>query len=265
MTAAPDPVKLEALALEAATAAGDLLLERFNAPPTGVERKSSSTDMVSDADRDAERLIRDILLRARPGDAILGEEQGEQAGGSGLLWVVDPLDGTTNYLYREPIWAVSIACEDADGALAGVVLHPCMGETFTAMRGGGARLNGRPTAVSGEADLSRSLIGTGFSYARHVREEQARSLVDILPRVRDVRRAGSAAIDLAWVACGRLDGYYELGTHRWDRAAGELIVREAGGVVTPLEPVGDSGDGVLAAGPALHSALNDLVGAALLH
>ncbi|HET7379964.1 MAG TPA: inositol monophosphatase family protein, partial [Gaiellales bacterium] len=221
MIPSPDPDQLEALALEAATAAGDLLLERFSGPPTGVERKSSSTDMVSDADRDAERLIRDILLHARPGDAILGEEGGEQAGGSGLLWVVDPLDGTTNYLYREPIWAVSIACEDADGALAGVVLHPCMGEAFAAVRGGGARRNGRPIRVSDQAELSRSLIGTGFSYAPQVREEQARSLVEILPRVRDVRRAGSAAIDLAWVACGQLDGYYELGTHRWDRAAGE--------------------------------------------
>src|SRR5436305_3487601 len=212
----PARARVAALAVEAATAAGRLLLERFDAPATGVERKSSATDMVSDADRDAERLIRDHLGRARPHDAILGEEQGEQAGGTGLLWIVDPLDGTTNYLYGEPIWAVSIACEDDRGALAGVVLHPCLSETFVAWRGGGARRNGEQIAVSGESDLSRSLIATGFSYAPHVREQQARELIEILPRVRDLRRAGPAAIDLAWVACGRVDGYYELGTHRWD-------------------------------------------------
>jgi myo-inositol-1(or 4)-monophosphatase len=114
-------------------------------------------------------------------------------------------------------------------------------------------------------DLSRSLIGTGFSYSATVRAGQARALSQILPRVRDVRRGGSAAIDLAWVACGRLDGYYELGTRRWDRAAGELLVSEAGGVVSPLAPVGDSGDGALAAGPALHAGLSDLVASALLH
>ena len=261
----PDADRLAEIALEAAAAAGALLLERFVEPATGVERKSSQTDMVSDADRDAERLIRELLGRARPGDAILGEEQGVQAGGTGLVWVVDPLDGTTNYLYRHPIWAVSVACEDAAGAVAGVVHQPCTGETFVATRGGGARMNGRPIAVSGQDDLSRSLIATGFAYTPHVREAQARTLVEILPRVRDVRRAGSAAIDLAWVACGRLDGYWELGTRHWDRAAGELLVREAGGVVRHLEAVGDSGDGVLAAGPALHAALNGLVTGALLH
>ena len=196
--------------MAAAVAAGDLLLERFRRPATGVERKSSSTDMVSDADRDAEALIRSLIGERRPGDAVLGEEGGRAAGAGDLLWVVDPLDGTTNYLYRQPVWAVSVACEDAEGGVAGVVHHPCLGETFTAVRGGGAFCNGAPIAVSACGDLSRSLIGTGFSYSAEVRAGQARALNDILPRVRDVRRAGSAAIDLAWVACGRLDGYYEL-------------------------------------------------------
>src|SRR6476661_2648940 len=251
MPAAHDHQELLEVAVAAAVAAGDLLLERFRRPATGVERKSSSTDMVSDADRDAEALIRSLIGERRPGDAV--------------LWVVDPLDGTTNYLYRQPVWAVSVACEDAEGGVAGVVHHPCLAETFTAVRGGGAFCNGAPIAVSASDDLSRSLIGTGFSYSAEVRAGQARALNDILPRVRDVRRAGSAAIDLAWVACGRLDGYYERGTRRWDRAAGVLLVSEAGGVVSPLTPVGDSGDGALAAGPALHADLAALVASALLH
>jgi len=265
MPAARDHQALLEVAVAAAVAAGDLLLERFRRPATGVKRKSSSTDMVSDADRDAEALIRSLIGERRPGDAVLGEEGGRAAGAGDLLWVVDPLDGTTNYLYRQPLWAVSVACEDADGGVVGVVHHPCLGETFTAVRGGGAFCNGAPIAVSTCGDLSRSLIGTGFSYSAEVRAGQARTLNDILPRVRDVRRAGSAAIDLAWVACGRLDGYYELGTRHWDRAAGVLLVSEAGGVVSPLTPVGDSGDGALAAGPALHADLAALVAPALLH
>src|SRR6476469_100664 len=252
MPAARDHQALLEVAVAAAVAAGDLLLERFRRPATGVERKSSSTDMVSDADRDAEALIRSLIGGRRPG-------------AGDLLWVVDPLDGTTNYLYRQPVWAVSVACADAEGGVVGVVHHPCLGETFTAVRGGGAFCNGAPIAVSACDDLSRSLIGTGFAYSAEVRAGQARALTQILPRVRDVRRAGSAAIDLAWVACGRLDGYYELGTRRWDRAAGVLLVSEAGGVVSPLTPVGESGDGVLAAGPALHADLAALVAPALLH
>src|SRR6478609_7550063 len=261
----PEPDQLLEVAVEAAGSAGRLLLERFNRPATGVERKSSSTDMVSDADRDAEAAIRSIISQRRPDDAILGEESGVVGGATGLRWVVDPLDGTTNYLYGQPVWSVSIACEDAAGAVAAIVLDPCSDEAFTAVRGGGARLNDRPIAVSDAAELQRSLIGTGFSYVPAVREGQARSLIEILPRVRDVRRAGSAAIDLAWVACGRLDGYYELGSRHWDRAAGVLLVAEAGGVVSPLTPVRDSGDGVLAAGPALHADLAALVAPALLH
>jgi myo-inositol-1(or 4)-monophosphatase len=261
----PDDGALLALADEAARAAGRLLLERFGQPPTGVDRKSSSTDMVSDADREAEQLIRHLLRRERPGDSILGEERGATTGAGGLLWVVDPLDGTTNYLYRHPTWSVSIACEDGDGARVGVVHHPVLGETFTATRGGGALLDAAPIRVSDASDLSRSLIGTGFGYRAEVRAEQARALVEILPAVRDVRRAGSAAIDLCWVACGRLDGYYELGVQRWDTAAGVLIAREAGAVASALEPVGAAGSGVLVAGPGIHDALTGLVRAALLH
>ncbi len=254
--------ELLALATDAARAAGELLLERFRRPATGVERKSSTTDMVSDADRDAERLIRSMIRRARPGDGLLGEEGDDVPGQSGLVWVVDPLDGTTNFLYGLPIWSVSIACEDSSGGVAGVVFDPCRDELFAARRGGGATLDGRPLRTSDCVDLSRALIGTGFAYAPAARGRQARVLAELLSQVRDIRRAGSAAIDLAWVACGRLDGYYEVGTRRWDRAAGVLLVSEAGGVVTPLDEFGEGDEGALAAGSGLHPALSELVEAA---
>ncbi len=254
---------LLALAQRSARAAGALLLDRFQRPATGVDRKSSETDMVSDADRDAEALIRRMILEQRPGDGLLGEEGADVAGDSGLQWVVDPLDGTTNYLYGLPIWSVSVACEDADGGLVGVVFDPCRGELFAAERGRGATLNGRPIVVSQQDDLSRALIGTGFAYRAPTRARQARMLVEVLPHVRDIRRGGSAALDLAWVACGRLDGYFELGTHHWDRAAGVVLVAEAGGVVSMLEPLDDGGEGALAAGATLHGGLADLVAAAM--
>jgi myo-inositol-1(or 4)-monophosphatase len=254
--------ELLALAVDVARAAGALLLDRFQRPATGVERKSSATDMVSDADRDAERLIRGLIAAARPRDGLLGEEGGDVAGESGLLWVVDPLDGTTNYLYGLPIWSVSIACEDASGGVVGVVFDPCRDELFAAERGRGATLNGRPVKPSQGDDLSRALIGTGFSYEPEMRRRQARVLAELLPQVRDIRRGGSAAIDLAWVACGRLDGYYELGTRHWDRAAGMLLVSEAGGVVTLLDRPDEGGEGALVAGRALHPGLELLVEAA---
>jgi myo-inositol-1(or 4)-monophosphatase len=254
--------ELLALAVDVARAAGALLLDRFQRPATGVERKSSATDMVSDADRDAERLIRAMITAVRPRDGLLGEEGADIAGESGLLWVVDPLDGTTNYLYGLPIWSVSIACEDASGGVVGVVFDPCRDELFAAERGRGATLNGRPVKASQGDDLSRALIGTGFSYEPEMRGHQARVLAELLSQVRDIRRGGSAAIDLAWVACGRLDGYYELGTRHWDRAAGMLLVSEAGGVVTPLDRGDEGGEGALAAGRALHPGLARLVEAA---
>jgi fructose-1,6-bisphosphatase/inositol monophosphatase family enzyme len=150
--------------------------------------------------------------------------------------VIDPLDGTTNYLYRYPAWAVSVALEDASGeALVGVVHDPLADETFSGSRGRGALVNGEPIRVRDAAELSRALVATGFGYDPEVRRGQAAVLLRVLPRVRDVRRAGAAALDLCHVAAGRLDGYYERGINHWDYAAGALIVREAGGVVLPLE------------------------------
>jgi myo-inositol-1(or 4)-monophosphatase len=212
--------------------------------------------MVSDADRDAEALITEILVGARPHDGMLGEEGSQAAGSSGRRWVVDPLDGTTNYLYRLPGWVVSIALDDGQGGAVGVVHDPVRAETFTAVRGAGARLNGDAIAVSGAEQLGSALIGTGFGYDSERRLLQAQTLLRVLPSVRDVRRAGAAALDLCMVACGRLDGYYERGLQAWDWAAGSLIAREAGATVRPLagEPFG-----LLAAAPAIADDLAALV------
>jgi myo-inositol-1(or 4)-monophosphatase len=255
----PPPLELVEIAVEAAHAAGELLLARFRTPVAGVGSKSSATDMVSEADRSSEALIREWLRAARSDDAIIGEEHGTVEGTSGLRWVVDPLDGTTNFLFGIPQWCVSIACEDASGGIAVVVHDPIRDETFTAARGGGAFLGERRLHVSVKSDLADALVATGFSYLAEERAVAAERLVRVLPRVRDVRRAGSAALDLAWTAAARFDAYYEVPTHHWDRAAGEVLVREAGGVTSELDPIGPSGSGLVAAGPALHDALRALV------
>jgi myo-inositol-1(or 4)-monophosphatase len=191
--------------------------------------------MVSDADRDAEALVADMLRCERPDDGLLGEEDAIREGTSGRRWVIDPLDGTTNYLYRFPAWAVSVAVEDADGGVAGVVLDPVRGELFAAERGRGFSVDGAAARVRAPVALESSLIATGFSYERERRAAQARVLTEVLPRVRDVRRAGAAALDLAMVAAGRVDGYFERGLQPWDWAAGRLAVAEAGGTVVELE------------------------------
>lgn len=212
--------------------------------------------MVSDADRDAEALIRELLDRERPDDGLLAEEGSHAEAASGRRWVVDPLDGTTNYLYRFPAWVVSVALEDGDGTAVGVVHDPLHGETFTAVRGEGARLDGASIAVSGAETLATALIATGFSYDSDRRAIEAEVLQEVLPRARDVRRAGAAALDLCMVACGRVDGYYERGLNPWDWAAGALIASEAGATVRDLpgEPAG-----LLAATPAIAEELAGLV------
>jgi myo-inositol-1(or 4)-monophosphatase len=224
--------------------AGEVLLARFGGPVGHVERKSSATDLVSDADREAEGVIASLLRNERPDDALLGEEGAEASGGSGRRWLVDPLDGTTNYLYGVPQWCVSVALEGE----VGVVHDPIREETFRALKGGGCELNGRPASVRPHDRLETALIATGFAYDPSLRAAQADLLRRVLSRVRDVRRAGSAALDLAWLAAGRLDGYYERGLKPWDWAAGRLLVAEAGGLLADMsgEPAG-----LVAAGPAL--------------
>ena len=254
---------LLSLAVTAARAAGALLRERFHAPRTEVESKSTTTDMVTDADRAAEAMITEGIRSERPDDALLREETGEVPGTSGFRWVVDPLDGTTNFLFGIPHWAVSIACEDADGAVAGVVYDPLRDELFTATRGGGALLNGTPIAVSGGTDLGRALIGTGFSYLPEERAAASALLPTILPRVRDIRRAGAAALDIVWVGAGRLDGFYESGLAPWDRAAGALIAREAGARIDVMPALGPNGEGLVVATPGIFEPLRDLIDRAL--
>jgi myo-inositol-1(or 4)-monophosphatase len=210
---------------------------------------------VSEADHAAEKLIRDRLAAARPDDGVLGEEGGDRAGTSGVHWIVDPLDGTVNFLFGVPQWAVSVACEDAGGTLVGVVYDPLRDELFAAERDGIPTLNGAPISASTREDMAMSLVGTGFGYDAEVRRAQAAVVARLLPDVRDIRRLGSAAIDLAWTACGRLDAYYEHGLNPWDLAAGRLICERAGLTIGSLKPVGPSAPGVLVAPAALAAAL----------
>ena len=173
--------------------------------------------------------------------------------------MIDPLDGTINFLFGVPVFGISVACEDADGPLVGVVLDPLRNECFSATRSGPAELNGSPIAASQRADLATALVATGFGYDARVRAGQASVLASVLPRVRDIRRAGAAAIDLSWCACGRYDAYYERGLKRWDYAAGGLIAARAGLAVHRLEAVGELPDGLLAAPAALADELLALV------
>jgi myo-inositol-1(or 4)-monophosphatase len=245
----------EAIAREA----GHQLREAFAGPLVNVTAKSSPTDLVSEADHAAERLIRERLASARPGDGFLGEEGGDEVGTTGLRWVVDPLDGTINFLFRIPQWAVSIACEDASGTLAGVIYDPMRDELWSAERGGAALLDGRPISASTRTDLATSLIATGFGYDAEIRRYQAEVVARLLPSVRDIRRLGSAALDLAWTAVGRYDAYFERGLNHWDLAAGELLCTRAGLVVRELEARPPAGTGVLVAPDALVDPLETFV------
>ncbi len=253
---------LLAIALEAAQAAGALLLDRFNGPAQDVRAKSTPTDLVSEADLEAERAIRAIICEQRPGDAILGEEGGNQSGDgvSSVHWLVDPLDGTINYLFGIPQWSVSIACLDRDGGIAGVVLDPVRNEIFAATRSGQPTLNGETIVGSSKQDLATAMVATGFAYDASVRASQAEVLTRVLPLVRDIRRLGSAALDLAWTACGRCDAYYERGLNPWDLAAGALICQRAGLEVRTLQAKDDLPAGLLVAPPAIAELLSDLVG-----
>jgi len=255
----PHGDELLAVAVDAARAAGSLLCERFARPRGDVRTKSTPTDLVSEADDAAEAAIRELLSARRPNDGILGEEGGDSPGASGLRWVIDPLDGTVNFLFGIPHWCVSVACEDGDGTVAGVVHDPLRAETFTALRGAGARLAGEPIAGSTASDLAVALVATGFSYDAEVRAAQAAVAARLLPAVRDLRRAGSAALDLAWTACGRHDAFYERGLQPWDRAAGALVCSEAELRLRELGSRSGLPAGLLAAPEALLEPLHALI------
>jgi myo-inositol-1(or 4)-monophosphatase len=208
--------------------AGDMALAGRKAGLHNVQTKSTATDMVTEFDRASEVLIVEGIRAARPEDAIVGEEGASVSGTSGITWYIDPIDGTTNFLYDLPAWAVSIGAEDSSGPLAGVVYIPALGEMFTATRGGGAFLNGAPIQSNNIADVSQALVCTGFSYSADQRTIQAQRVSRFIHQIRDIRRAGAAAIDLCFVACGRIDAYFEENLHQWDISAGILIAHEAG-------------------------------------
>jgi myo-inositol-1(or 4)-monophosphatase len=253
--------ELLGVAREAAEAAAVELRARFGARADQVQTKSTPTDLVSEADVVAEKVIGEVLSRRRPGDAILAEEGGSSGSGE-LRWVIDPLDGTINFLFGIPAFAVSVACEDAAGSLVGVVLDPIREECFAATRSGPATLDGREIRGSSRSDLATALVATGFGYDAAVRERQARVVARLLPQVRDIRRVGAAALDLAWTACGRFDAYYERGVKPWDIAAGRLIASRAGLAVRELAARGDDEAGVLVAPPRLIEALVELISSA---
>ncbi len=254
----PTEDELLDVAHRAAGVAAAELTARFGRRQQGVRAKSGPTDLVSEADLAAEAAIRRVLSERRPGDAVLGEEGGASGNGD-LRWVIDPLDGTTNFLFGVPVFAVSVACEDGDGPLVGVVLDPVRNETFAATRSGRATLNGTAITASSQDDLSTSLVATGFAYDPGQRAVQAAVLGRVLPQVRDIRRGGAAALDLAWCACNRYDAYYERGVKPWDVSAGGLIAERAGLSVRALEPVADGPAGVVAAPPALVDELLALI------
>ena len=250
-----EPGALLDLAVGLARDAGALLREMHAIRPQHIGTKSSHTDMVTEMDRASERLIVEGLLATRPDDGIVGEEGSARDGSSGVRWIVDPLDGTTNYLYGHFAWAVSVAAEVDGTVAAGVVVDASHDEVFTAVLGGGASCNGGRITVSGHDELATALVGTGFAYVAERRAEQAALLRRVLPNVRDIRRGGSAALDLCWVACGRLDVHYEQGLAPWDFAAGGLIAREAGALTSDFSGGPPRAEEFVASTPAIHDAL----------
>ena len=263
MTALPDRDLLLEKAVSLARVAGDQAYDMRSEVLASVETKSSPTDLVTRADEAAEQIIVEGIRSGRPEDAIEGEEGSSRRGTSGFTWHIDPIDGTTNFVYDIPAWSVSIAVSSPSGTEVGVVYNPVNNELYTATRGGGAFLNGHPIEVGDQQQLSLSLIGTGFSPHSDIRRVQAAIATTVLPRIRDYRRFGSAALDLCAVACGRLDGFYETGLNIWDYAAGKLMVEEAEGICRLLPPPAHHGPWLVAASARLVDPLQGLVEKAL--
>ncbi len=226
-------VELLDLATRIAVTAGELIADGLHRTRT-LDTKSSGTDLVTEMDKASEELIVSLINAERPDDGFLGEEGTSRTGTSGVRWVVDPIDGTTNYVYRHPFFSVSVGVEVDGITVAGAVSAPMLGDLYTGVLGGGAFRNGNRIGVSGMTDMSHALIGTGFAYLPEIRAIQGARLATVLPHIREIRRAGSAAIDLCFVADGRLDGYFEDGLQPWDECAGLLIAAEAGAAHTRL-------------------------------
>jgi myo-inositol-1(or 4)-monophosphatase len=255
-----DATTLAQIAMELARAAGEVLRRR--PADLGVEAKSTPTDAVTVMDKAAERVILDGLHDARPHDRVVSEESGDSEAAADVTWFVDPLDGTVNYLYDLAPYAVSIGVSIDGVPAAGVVYDVPRDELFVATAGAGATCNGEPLRCTQQDDPAFALLGTGFAYDARFRARQADVVARMLPQVRDVRRAGSAAVDLCSVAAGRLDAFYEAGMHPWDWSAGALVAREAGARVEGLQGRGPGRHVTLAANPRLFGALHDLLLAA---
>jgi myo-inositol-1(or 4)-monophosphatase len=251
--------ELRSVAEQLARAAGDMALAGRRIGDVTATTKSSPTDMVTQYDKASEDMITAGLRELRPHDGIIGEEGASREGTSGITWHIDPIDGTSNFYFDIPMWAVSIGAVDESGPLAGAVYAPALGDMFTAARGEGAVLNGAPIAVRNNTLLSDALVCTGFSYRANERAVHARRVASMVTQIRDIRRFGAAAIDLCFVACGRYDVYFEEHLHSWDLIAGQIIATESGAIVTNYagEPV--TPQQVLASQPGVHAAMIQLI------
>jgi len=251
--------QLRLVAESLAREAGDMALQGRKSGPLTVTTKSSPIDVVTKFDKASEAMITEGLAKVRPDDAIIGEEGASKQGTTGITWHIDPIDGTTNFYFDVPMWAVSIGAVDEHGPLAGAVYVPALGEMFSGARGEGSTLNGMPISVRENNDIADALVCTGYSYQISERAVHAKRVAEIVMKVRDIRRFGAAAIDLCFVACGRLDAYFEEHLNSWDLIAGQVIATEAGAVfsdyvgnvVTPAQ--------VLAATPGVHADLIHLI------
>ena len=251
--------QLRHVAESLAREAGDMALLGRKSGPLTATTKSSPIDMVTKFDQASEAMITEGLAKLRPNDAIIGEEGAAKHGTSGITWHIDPIDGTTNFYFDLPMWAVSIGAVDEHGPLAGAVYVPALGEMFSGARTEGATVNGLPISVRDNKDIADALVCTGYSYLISEREVHAKRVADIVMKVRDLRRFGAAAVDLCFVACGRLDAYFEEHLHSWDLVAGQIIATEAGAIVTNYvgEPV--TPEQVLASSPLIQQELIALI------
>ena len=246
-------LELVLLAEEVARSAGALLMQRPDS--FTFTEKSSAVDFATQMDQQAESLIVKSLLAARPDDGIIAEEGAAQSSESGITWVIDPLDGTVNYLYGLPGWNISIAAKNQEGVIAGVVFAPTINSLWKATKGGGAYLNNKAIKCNDPVNLNLALIATGFSYDLELRKEQGARIQKLIPQIRDLRRNGAAAVDLCYVAMGAVDAYFESSLKEWDFAAGGLIASEAGALISGRTGGSPDGDMVVCAGPSLHAQL----------
>ena len=246
-------LELVSLAEEVARAAGALLMQRPDS--FTFTEKSSAVDFATQMDQQAESLIVKSLLAARPDDGIIAEEGAAQPSKSGITWVIDPLDGTVNYLYGLPGWNISIAAKNQEDVIAGVVFAPTINSLWKATKGGGAYLNNKAIKCNDPVNLNLALIATGFSYDLELRKEQGARIQKLIPQIRDLRRNGAAAVDLCYVAMGAVDAYFESSLKEWDFAAGGLIATEAGALISGRTGGAPDGDMVVCAGPSLHAQL----------